>query len=77
MVNNYEIIKRLEEESFGLDLFRRGMLSIKLLDYKVYYERYILERKSHRKGLAITYTADEFNVSENTIRNAIDFMLKD
>lgn len=75
-MNNYETVKRLESESFGLELFRRGMVSLKLLDYKVYYERYLSEAETHIKGLAITYTADEFNVSENTIRNAINFMEK-
>ena len=75
MVNtNYEIVKSLQSDTFGLDLFRRGMISLKMLDYKVYYERYMHEVKKHQKGVAITFTADEFNVSENTIRNAINFM---
>lgn len=73
-MTNYKIVQRLESESFGLDLFRRGMVSLKMLDYKVYYERFLFESKNNRVGLAITFTADEFNVSENTIRNAINFM---
>lgn len=75
-MTNYKMIQRIESETFGLELLRRGMLPLKLLDYKVYYERYLSELKTKRQGLAITFTAEEFNVSENTIRNAITLMRK-
>lgn len=77
MVTNYELAKKIEKDSFCLTLMKRGILSLIIFDYKVYYERYLMERKSHRKGMAITNTADEFRVSEGTIRNAITFMLSE
>jgi hypothetical protein len=77
MVTNYELAKKIETDPFSLTLMKRGILSLIILDYKVYYERYLLEKKGERKGIAITNTADEFKVSEGTIRNAITFMVSE
>lgn len=80
MVNkltNYELAQKIENDPFSLTLMKRGILSLIIFDYKVYYERYLSERQSKRKGLAITHAADEFGVSEGTIRNAIAFMVSE
>jgi len=71
---NYEIIKKIENDDFCLDLIRRGIITLKILDYKVYYERYISELQRVSICQAITNTAEEFRVSERTIRNAINYM---
>jgi len=71
---NYEIVKRIESDDFCLELLRRGIISLKILDYKIYYERYISESKRFSICQAITNTAEEFKVSERTIRNAINYM---
>lgn len=76
-LTNYELAKKIENDSFSLLLMKRGILSLIIFDYKVYYERYLSEKQGQRKGIAITNTADEFGVSEGTIRNAITFMLSE
>lgn len=72
--NNYEIVKKIESDPFCLELLRRGIISLKILDYKVYYERYISELQRVSICQAISNTAEEFRVSERTIRNAINYM---
>jgi hypothetical protein len=70
----YEVIKKIESDPFCLELMRRGIITLKILDYKVYYERYLSELQRVSICQAITNTAEEFNVSERTIRNAINYM---
>lgn len=72
--NTYEYIKRVENDSDFLFLLRKGIISLSVMDKKVYYERYLLELRRNKKSQSITNTAIEFNVSDKTIRRSIDFM---
>lgn len=75
MVNNtYEYIKRVENDSDFLFLLRKGIISLSVMDKKVYYERYLLELKRKKKSDSILSTAIEFKVSTDTVRRAIYFM---
>lgn len=74
MVNTYELIQNIENDDRYLFLFKKGLVSLKVMDYKLYYERYKRERLSESKTQAISNTAEEYNVSERTIRNAIERM---
>lgn len=74
MVNTYELIKTVENDSLFLNLLRKGLIPLSVLDRKCYYERYKLERETNNKMQSITNTAEEYKVSERTIYNAIKFM---
>ena len=74
MGNTYELIKKSEDDILFLHLLKKGLIPISVLDKKVYYERFLKERGFNSKAQAITNTAEEYNVSERTIRRAIAFM---
>ena len=74
MGNTYELIKQTEDEILFLNLLRKGLIPISVMDKKVYYEHYLNERKKNGKMQAITNTAEEYNVSERTIRRALEVM---
>lgn len=73
-LTTYDLIERVESDPLYLHLFKKGVISLSLLNYKVYYERYQSELKRHKKCQAITNTAIEFCVDERTIRRAIKMM---
>jgi len=73
----YELIKQLESNSIFLDLLKKGVVPIKVLDYKCIYERWLtFKAEGFSNAESYTYTADEYKLSENTIRNAVNFMSK-
>ena len=74
-MTNYEFLKELTQEKF-IEFVQRGIIPIVIMDYLTIYERYLVELKKNKKGVCITFCADEYNVHENTIRNIIKFMNK-
>ena len=74
--SNYSKALIIESDSFCLDLIRRGIISLKILDYKVYYERFVHELKiTGSKEQAYINASEEYNVCDNTIRNAVKYMM--
>ena len=74
MGSTYELITKIENDSTFLNLLRKGLIPLSVLDRKCYYERYTLELKTNTKMQSISNAAEEYNVSERTIYNAIKFM---
>ena len=71
---NYDFIKSIEHNQF-LEMVRRGVVHVKVMDWVVVYEFFLNELKSTSKSVAITTTADKYNCSEKTIYNVINFMI--
>ncbi len=59
-----------------LELVRRGVIPVHIMDYMVVYETYLQQLTENKKSVAITYCAERYNCSENTIRNIVNFMLR-
>ncbi len=75
MANTYELIKKLENNSDFLNLLSKGVVPITIFEKKVYYEKFLIEeQKEQSKMQIITNVAEDCNVSEATIRRAINFM---
>lgn len=72
---NYDFLKKIDNMLF-LELVRRGVIPVHIMDYMVVYETYLQQIINNKKSVAITYCAEKYNCSENTIRNVINFMLK-
>jgi hypothetical protein len=72
---NYEFLKKINYKVF-LEYVKRGIIPVHIMDYITVYETYLSEVKNNKKSIAITYCADKYNCSENTIRNIINFMLR-
>lgn len=74
MDTTYNLIKKIENDSLFMILLKKGLIPLSILDRKCYYERYLFERKSHGKCQSVTNAAEEYKVSEMTIRRAITLM---
>ena len=74
MDTTYNLIKKIENDSLFIILLQKGLIPLSILDRKCYYERYVLERTTNAKLQSITNAAEEYNVSEITIRRAIKLM---
>ena len=74
MGTRFELIKSLEDDPKFYALLNKGFISLAVLDKKCFYERFLLELKNNKKAQAIANTAEEYKVSEMTIRRAITFM---
>lgn len=72
---NYEFLKSLDNKLF-LEMVRRGMMPVHLMDYLTVYEFYLSELKTNPKVTAIQYCADKYNCTEQTIYNIIRYMNK-
>ena len=72
-MTNYDFLKSIEQKLF-LELVKRGIIPIHIMDYLLIYETYLNEMQSNKKSVCITFCSDRFNVHENTIRNIIKFM---
>jgi hypothetical protein len=72
---NYEFLKSIDYKLF-LEYVKRGIIPVHIMDYITVYETYLNEVKTNKKSIAITYCADKYNCSENTIRNIINFMIR-
>lgn len=72
--NTHELIKEIENDTMFMLLLKKGIIPISILNYKCYYEKYLQELKTVKKVQAIANASEDYNVHENTIRNAIKFM---
>lgn len=75
------ILKENETNQLFLTLLRRGLISISILDKKVYYEYYLDqckllkdERVKNYKMQALQNTCEEFKISQKTVYNSINEM---
>lgn len=75
------ILKENETNQLFLTLLRRGLISISILDKKVYYEYYLDqckllkdERVKKYKIQAVQNTCEEFKISQVTVYRAINEM---
>ncbi len=73
-MTTYEILISFENNLSFLNLLKKGVIPLSVLDKKVYYEYYLNERKTTNKAQSITNASEEYKVSERTIIRAIDFM---
>ena len=71
----YELIKKIENDSDFILLLQKGIIPLSILNKKCYYEKYLQQLNDCSNLQAIRKTADNYNVSEMTIRRAIDFMV--
>lgn len=72
---NYEFLKSLENTIF-LEMVRRGIIPVTIMDYITVYEFYLSELKSNSKSTAITSASEKYNCTEQTIYNIIRYMNK-
>lgn len=72
---NYEFLKDIDYSLF-LEYVKRGIIPVHIMDYITVYETFLNEVKTNKKSIAITFCADKYNCSENTIRNIINFMIR-
>ena len=71
-MNRYEIICKLDTDF--LILIKQGLIPVHLLGWKTIYEKYLEERKAHKKMVSYLYLSDYYKLSETQIRNIIKFM---
>lgn len=75
MENTHTFIKRIENNPDFLELLNRGLMPFSILNRKCYYEYYLNDLKATESSIQSLFnTATEYNVSEMTIRRAIQFM---
>ncbi len=71
--SNYDYIKRNEE--CLLEAIKRGFIPYTIVNYKVYYERYLQELTITQDiTQSIFNTAEEYKVSTRTVNRAISYM---
>ena len=73
-LSTYELILKIENDSTFLQLLQKGLISLSVLDRKVYYEAFKQELNKVDKKQAIANVSEDYNVSERTIYNAINAM---
>jgi hypothetical protein len=71
---NYDFLKAIPQRHF-LEMVRRGIIHVKVMDWLVVYEFYLNELKSNKKSVSVTYTSEKYNCSEKTILRIINFMI--
>ena len=74
-MTTYQALINLENDLNYLVLLKSGVIPLSILDRKIYYEFYIKKLITNTKMDAIQLTAEEYQVSEMTIRRAIDAMI--
>lgn len=70
---NYEFIKSLDQKMY-LEMVKRGIIPITIMTYLTIYEYYLSELNTNTKAEAITFAADKYNCTEQTIYNVIRYM---
>lgn len=73
-MTTYNLITEIETNPLFFKLLQKGLIPLSILDRKCYYEKYLEEIKVNNKVQAISNTSEDFNVHENTVRNAIKMM---
>ena len=72
-MNNYIFIKSINEKLY-LELIKRGIIPIHIMDYVLIYETYLKELENNKPTVSVTYISEKFNCSESKIWNVIKFM---
>ena len=72
-MNNYIFIKSINEKLY-LELIKRGIIPIHIMDYVLIYETYLKELETNKPTISVTYISEKFNCSESKIWNIIKFM---
>lgn len=72
-MNNYIFIKSINEKLY-LELIKRGIIPIHIMDYVLIYETYLKELEHNKPTVSVTYISEKFNCSESKIWNIIKFM---
>jgi hypothetical protein len=72
---NYEFIKSLDNDLF-LQMVRRGIIPVHIMDWITVYDFYLNELKSKTKVQSLLSSAEYFNCTDKTIYNIINFMKK-
>jgi len=72
-MNNYTFIKSINEKLY-LELIKRGVIPIHIMDYVLIYETYLKELENNKPTISVTYISEKFNCSESKIWNIIKFM---
>lgn len=72
-MNNYTFIKSINEKLY-LELIKRGVIPIHIMDYVLIYETYLKELEKNKATVSVTYISEKFNCSESKIWNIIKFM---
>jgi len=72
-MNNYTFIKSINEKLY-LELIKRGVIPIHIMDYVLIYETYLKELETNKPTISVTFISEKFNCSESKIWNIIKFM---
>lgn len=72
---NYEFLKAMPQDQF-IQMVKRGIIPITVMDYLTVYEFYLNELKSKTRVGALNSAAEKYNCSDKTIYNVIKFMKK-
>jgi len=68
MVTVYELVCKLAKDPNIGDLIKCNLINQKIIDFKLIYEFYCLEKaRGIRHAEAITFTGEEFNLSDPMI----------
>lgn len=71
----YKLLTKIQDCDDFAWMLKKGIIPVKVLDYKCYFEKWLqYTERGNSNAQAYTYTADDFGVSENTIRNAVNMM---
>jgi len=71
-MTKYEII--LDTEDVIIKLLNIGIVSIKLLDWKVYYEFYLQECTRYKPSEAINMVAANYRISKRQMQRIVAYM---
>jgi len=74
MGKTYDYLLKIENDPNFLTFLQKGIISLSILNKKVYYEKYKFYLKNNTNHQAIANASEDFGVSEMTIRRAIYFM---
>lgn len=75
-MNTFELINRLEKEELFMPAVNAGLISISYLDYKQIYLTFKKFRVRHGKMDSYQLTADEHNISAESVRRIIRTLLQ-
>jgi hypothetical protein len=71
-MTRYETITNLGEGF--LKLISAGIVSVHLLDWKVYYEYYLQEAKKNKTSEAVNMVAANYDVSKRHVQRIVAYM---
>lgn len=72
-MENYEFIKSIPQDQF-LQMVRRGIIPVHIMDWITMYEFYLNELKSNEKRISLQSAVEYYNCSEVTMYRIIKFM---